>query len=340
MSPSRLPLLRGCHRLCLTPVRNERWIIEPFIAAARMWADRVIVADQGSDDGTREFLEGTPGVDLHPNPGSHYDEAERQRLLLSAARRIEGPRFLLGLDADEALSANCVTSADWSRIAAAAPGTIVRFRWVNLLPGLREAWIPPGRTAFGFVDDGTPHEGRTIHSPRVPCPKGAPVLDLDDIVVLHFQFTAWERMRSKQRWYQAWELLERGRGPLEIFRRYHHMHGGWPEGEIVPVNPAWLGDFARRGVRYDRLKPEALTWWDREVVNLLRRHGPARFRRLAIWDRDWNAVAARLADDFPRLDDPRGAGERIVHALLARTQGRRGSWPVRGLESALRLSGW
>jgi hypothetical protein len=106
------------------------------------------------------------------------------------------------------------------------------------------------------------------------------------------------------------------------------------------VNPAWLGDFSRRGVRYDRLMPEALTWWDREVVNLLRRHGPARFRRLAIWDRDWNAVAARLADDFPRLDDPRGAGERIVHALLARTQGRRGSWPVRGLESALRLSGW
>jgi hypothetical protein len=174
----------------------------------------------------------------------------------------------------------------------------------------------------------------------VPHPPGAPVLDLDDIVVLHFQFTAWQRMRSKQRWYQAWELLERGNGPLDIFRRYHHMHGGWPDSEIFPVKPAWLDGFAGHGARFDNLAPEALPWWDRELVDLMHRHGPSRFRRLAIWDRDWNGVAAMLGHSDPRLGDPRRAVERIVHALLARTQGRRGAWPVRGLEFALRLAGW
>ena len=339
MKPDPVPALAGCHRLCLTPTRNERWIIAPFLAAARRWATRVIIADQGSTDGTREFLESAHGVEVLRNPSVHYDEAGRQRLLLGAARRVEGPRFLLGLDADEALSANSAGSADWARIAAAAPGTVVRLRWVNLLPGLREAWIPPGHTAFGFIDDGSPHEGRAIHSPRVPCPAGAPVLDLNEIVVLHFQYTAWERMRSKQRWYQAWELLNGGR-PLETYRRYHHMHGGWPREEIVPVDPAWLAGFADLGADFDRLQPESIPWWDRELVELLARHGPGRFRRLAIWDRDWNAVARALGDKSPALDDPRGALERSVHRLLALTQSRRDGWTARGLERALRLAGW
>jgi len=335
------PALPGCHRLCLTPTRNESWIIAPFLAAARMWASRVIVADQGSTDGTREFLEQVPGVDVLRNTSADYDESHRQRLLLEAARRVPGPRFLLGLDADEALSANSANSPDWARIAAAAPGTIVRLRWVNLLPGLREAWIPPVHTAFGFVDDGSPHTGRAIHSPRVPCPVGAPVLDLDDIVVLHFQYTAWERMRSKQRWYQAWELLrQEGDGAVEIFRRYHHMHGGWPSEEITPVNPVWLAGFAERGADFDRLESEPLPWWDREVAELLRRHGPGRFRRLAIWDRDWNEVARLLGDEEPALGDPRGPAERAIHHLLALTQSRRSAWTTRGLERALRLAGW
>ena len=88
---------------------------------------------------------------------------------------------------------------------------------------------------------------------------GAPVLDLDDIVVLHFQYTAWERMRSKQRWYQTWELLrEDGDGPLEIFRRYHHMHGGWPPEEIQPVKPSWMAGFVESGADFDRLQAEPL----------------------------------------------------------------------------------
>jgi len=339
MTTPELPALAGCHRLCLTPTRNERWIIAPFLAATRMWATRVIIADQGSTDGTREFLNSAPGVEVLPNPSTEYDEAGRQRLLLSAARRVEGPRLLLGLDADEALSANCAASSDWVRIAAAAPGTVVRLRWVNLLPGLREAWIPPSHTPFGFIDDGSPHEGRAIHSPRVPHPAGAPFLDLDDIVVLHFQYTAWERMRSKQRWYQVWELLN-GASPLQIYRQYHHMHGGWPPEEIAPVDPAWLTGFAARGADFDRLESEPLPWWDREVVKLIEQHGPGRFRRLAIWDRDWNAVARQLGHKSPAFADPRGPQERGAHRLLALTQARRGGWSARGIERALRLAGW
>src|SRR5438132_1512267 len=79
--------------------------------------------------------------------------------------------------------------------------------WIlgKILPGFRQAWIPSTPTAFGLVDDGADHSGARIHNPRLPWRQDCPVLDLEDIVVLHFQYVVWERMASKQRWYQAWE---------------------------------------------------------------------------------------------------------------------------------------
>lgn len=49
----------------------------------------------------------------------------------------------MALDADEALSANVLDSAEWRAALAAEPGTVLRLRWANLLPGCRRAWIPP-----------------------------------------------------------------------------------------------------------------------------------------------------------------------------------------------------
>lgn len=337
-SQSSLPSLA---RICLTPTRNESWIIDRFLAAARSWADHVIVADQGSTDGTLATLHAEAGVEVVTNDSPGYDESYRQRLLLNQARRIPGKRILLGLDADEALSANCKDSPEWEKIAAAAPGTVLRFRWVNVLPGFKEAWIPPELSAFGFVDDGSPHAGSLIHSPRVPNPPGAPTLDLQDIVVLHFQYVAWERMASKQRWYQAWEFTQRrAAGPLDIFRRYHHMHGSWAQEEIHPLRPEWLARYDRAGIDFRSLACEPVTWWDRELVQMLRTHGPRHFRRVAIWNQNWNDVARRLGCAGVTLDDPRSALEKIIHRLLASTQHRRSAWSVRGLERLLRVTGW
>ena len=38
--------------ICVTPARNEAWILERFLRAAELWADHVIVADQQSTDRT------------------------------------------------------------------------------------------------------------------------------------------------------------------------------------------------------------------------------------------------------------------------------------------------
>ena len=330
----------GSHYLCLTPVRNEAWIIDPFLAAAKLWATDVIVADQGSTDGTLERMRDTPGVDVVVNASTSYDESYRRRLLLDRARLIRGKRILIGLDADEAFSANCCSSEEWKKLDAAKPGTILRFRWVNILPGFEHAWIPSEPTVFGVVDDGSNHEGQRIHSSRFPHAPDAPMLDFTEIVVLHFQYVAWERMISKHRWYQAWELKShQKKGPLQIFRQYHHMHG-WSRDEIHPVRPEWLDGYDRAGVDFRSLKPEPITWWDHEVVQMLCHSGPDSFRKLAIWNRDWNGVADRLGIEHCDLSDPRSTSEKLAHALLAKTQRHRATLPARVLERWLRMTGW
>jgi hypothetical protein len=330
-----------CARICVTPTRNEAWIIGHFLAAAKMWADHVVVADQGSIDGTWETLQNRPGVHPVVNDTPGYDEGHRQRLLLNHVRQIEGKRILIGLDADEALSSNLIQSKQWAQLCDAKPGTVLRFKWVNILPGFKEAWIPPQLSAFGFVDDGSEHNGRRIHSPRVPQPPNAPVIDLEDVVVLHFQYVSWERMVSKHRWYQTWEFAKhREKGPLQIFREYHHMYGSWEKSELHPVKPEWFEGFERLGIDYRTLKSEPMTWWDQEVLHMLNDLGCEYFRKIAIWDKDWDGLAASNGTRRSNLADPRSAFEKVIHRLLAMTQGYRSNFGVRGLERILRLAGW
>ena len=60
-----------------------------------MWADHVIVADQGSTDGTLELLQSTRDVETIINAAKTYDERHRQRLLVDKAREIPGKRILI-----------------------------------------------------------------------------------------------------------------------------------------------------------------------------------------------------------------------------------------------------
>jgi hypothetical protein len=328
-------------RVCLTPVRNEAWIIDRFLAAAKTWASDIIVADQASTDGTVDQVQQTAGVDLVVNDSGGYDEQHRQNLLLGKARQVPGRRLLIALDADEALSANSLTSDEWRRLETLPPGAIVRFRWVNILPGFKQAWIPPQPSAFGFVDDGSDHNGTRIHSPRVPQPPGAPIVDMKEVVVLHFQYVAWERMMSKHRWYQAWEHIKNcQKSAVQIFRQYHHMFGSWHRSEIHPVRREWLDGYRHLGIDFESLRSEPTTWWDVEVLAMLQRYGVEHFRKIDIWEHDWNAVAARVGKRNRDLSDPRSRFEKTAHLLLRATQGYRSNVAVRAFERGLQLAGW
>ncbi len=329
---------------CLTPVKDEQWILKHFLNYAEEWADHIVVADQGSSDGSQSIAKSFPKTTLVDNTWGHYDEGLRQRLLIDTAREIhaEGKRIFIALDADEALSGNWRNSPEWEKLIHAEPGSVLAFRWLNLLPGCTRGWFSEQPIPFGFVDDGTAHSGESIHSRRLPAPDKAPWIVFEDIKVLHFQYTDWARMKSKQRWYQCWETLNNpDKRAIPVFRQYHHMDAA--SERAVEIEPTWLPDGADKTAFGSEATSvgEELYRWDSDVLEIMHEYSTARFSRLNIWETDWVALAKMEGRSNPEaFADPRSAFEKWIHGWLAATQPRSLTFRVRTVQQLLRVWGW
>lgn len=326
--------------ICLTPVRNEAWILEPFLACASIWADHILLFDDASEDETRVIAGRFPKARVIGNPSRTFNEESRQQLLLSEGRKIPGEHIFVALDADEFLSANCLQSPDWSRLLNAPPGTLFNCEIFNVLPGFERGWLMP-HGPLAFVDDGSPHVGKDIHSRRLPKRHGMSEIMLHDIKLLHYQYVDWARMQSKHAWYQCFESLREPWRSVALYRKYFHMDRIAARPSLtVPFERAWFSYYEEQGIPMRRFRRTAY-WWDRAVVQMLLDHGPGHFSATAIWDRDWNALRATLVPEADRdLSDPRGIGQRLVHHYLRLTQPYNELRVVRGMDTLLKWLGW
>lgn len=327
--------------ICLTPVKNEAWILEKFLACASLWADHIIIADQQSDDGSREIAARFDKVILIENLTPVFNEPERQQLLLNEARKIKGPSVFFTLDADEFLTADFMQSPEWNQILFAPPGTVFRFNWVNVLPDFKRGWII-GQSPWAIVDDGSEHRGEKIHSPRIPLPSHGNYVDLTDIKVLHYQYTDWARMQSKHCWYQCYECINfPEKKVVTLYRMYHHMYVYLKRKKYtVSLPDKWFDYYRSKGIMMKNVIKQDY-WWDREVVNLLIEHGPAKFRNAFIWYRDWNSLRDKyMPDNKTKLNDPRPLYLKCLHTYLHVSQPFRNSIAVRAIDKLLRISGF
>lgn len=310
--------MEGPRIVCLTPVRNEGWILDRFLRCAELWADHIIIADQGSTDDTREIARGFSKVTLIDNPNGAYDESARQTLLIKEARkRVPAPRLLLALDADEVLTGNFHDSPEWQAVLSAPTGTVFRFRWANLCPGMRQAWLSERAFAWGFMDDGSEHQGKRIHSARVPATDDHPQRTLDEIKVLHYQYTDPDRTRSKHRWYQCFERVQNpDASAVRLFDTYHHFHGLRPT-VLQQVDPVWLRYYEDKGIDMTSVaKPaDGLYWWDPLVLEMIKERSPAFFARENIWEAV-PEMAARLGVESLINADPRSRAQKWLHGFL------------------------
>jgi glycosyltransferase involved in cell wall biosynthesis len=329
--------------ICVTPVRNEAWTLERFLHCAETWADVIVIADQGSTDGTREIAEASEKTIVVTNTVDGYDEGQRHRVVLEAARSVPGPRAILAIDADEALSANVLGSPEWERALRSEPGTVFTAEWINYLPGASHAWVPKTALPFGFIDDGREHNSGRFHVERIVVGPEDPRLSLAPVKLLHFQYIDWQRMKSKQRRYQCAETLyQQSKRPTQFYRQYHRMDAV-PRSQVREADPAWLAEYAVRGIETTSVTSEPWYWTDEAVLAMLVEHGAQRFRRLNVWDVDWARLGAEsgLDVDPVRLRDPRTSVDRLTLRWLAATQ-RRGPdrWATRLIQRALRPLGW
>jgi hypothetical protein len=308
--------------VCLTPVKNEAWILERFLKCASLWADHIIIADQASDDGSREIARSFKKVQLIENSAAVFNEPERQKLLIEAARAIPGDKLLIALDADEFLTANFLGSREWDLILRAVPGTVINFQWACVLPDRQSYYVFPTEFSLGFLDDGAEHQGMVIHSPRLPVPEDSPRISLREVKVMHFSTIDFDRFKSKIRWYQCWEFSKhRWDGRLVQLYRWYHRDFHVPRHQVRPLPNEWTTGYGPSMHLLDVPKHDYYRW-DEDLLRLFVEQGTNRFSKIALWDQDWEIMYKRInGSSAPlKLSDPRSRIEKWVHAWLERTQ--------------------
>ena len=268
--------------ICITPTKNEEWVIDRFIRATSLWADEIIIADQMSTDKTREIVTRYDKVKLIDNNSEKFNENERQKLLINEARKIQGKKLLVALDADEFLTGDFIESEEWNEVICADTGTVVRMDWPCISSDFCHYWVADGSSnVFAYMDDGAPHTGSPMHSIRLPEPENAPMMHLSGIKVMHFQYTDWARMKSKNLWYQCYERIKNPqKSVFEIYRMYHHMD---VHGRMRKIPADWFEGYDHEGIDL-RQKPDDIEkyWWDDEVEQFIDQYGAEYFKYIDI----------------------------------------------------------
>lgn len=278
----------------LTPLKNDAWILRRFLEVTSVFADLIIVADQGSTDGGLEMCREFAKVTVIDNSASDYDEASRQELLIATARRLVPlPRILLALDSDEILTADSMGSADWQRMLRAPPGTSIFFEKPNIYLSAALSERRPLDFLGAFVDDGTTqHEAKRVHSPRLPAPPGGPTLVLQDVKFLHYALARPEAQKAKIRMYAVLENLM-GTKSAYWRRRYYWSHRVFkPLGPVEQTPPAWFDQWEKRGIDMTTIEDVQPYWQDLATLDLLIEHGSRRFWFDDIWHKDWKRFLA------------------------------------------------
>lgn len=275
----------------ITPVKNEAWILDRFLAVTSKFADQIIIADQNSTDGSQTICKSYPKVTLIENKSEQFNEAERQILLIQKARELmPGHKIILALDADEILAANATKTVGWQSMVNAKPGTVLCFEKPNLYLTPNQ-YIKGQPSPHGYVDDGIEHKPSQIHSVRIPMPDYAPRLDIHDVKILHYAMIRPTGQAAKFRMYSVIENALTIGFILTRRRKYSanklYIESG--EAQLSPAQSEWFTGWEEMGIDMQTIINQKYYWQDFEVLQYFHKYGLRRFWLEDIWNFDWEA---------------------------------------------------
>lgn len=307
---TKLPIL-----ICMTPIRNEAWVLHAFLKATSVWADHIIIVDQLSTDGSREIALSYPKVTLIDNNNPDFNEAERQKLLIDKAREIEGDKILFGLDADEVFSANFSETTDWQKVLNSKPGDVFWFKWAEICPDFKSYWESE-TIYYPWVfhdDDKEPHGNyvRNMHSMRIPYPiDEKQMYYINDFRVLHLAYLNKYRVDAKRRFYKFVDWSLNNRHFVNLSRSYAQA-----KKDLIFEMKTEFVDYKNK-YGFDLFEYVDTTsnkfWFDRYIVDRINNFPDKFVSKLDIWDEEFIKSNS--------LEDQRNIFIKIVHWYLCKTK--------------------
>jgi hypothetical protein len=148
------------------------------------------------------------------------------------------------------------------------PGSV----WSNR-KDLALAFADSPRLEFAAAADGYQHHARAPrHSVGVPDPTG--------IGVMHLQFADWRRLTAKHALYKVRERLHYPDRPIGQIDSMYNLALNELGIAVTATPEGWLRSYERLT---QHVKRNAEPWQEREVVRLVKEHGPLMFQGLRLF---------------------------------------------------------
>lgn len=319
--------------ICMTPVRNEAWVLNAFLKTTSLWADYIIVADQLSTDGSKEIALSYPKVIYIENNSLNFNEADRQKLLIKRAREISGDKILFALDADEIFSANYFLTEDWRKIINSKPGEVFFLQWAQISTNMNEYWIPNEFFPWIIHDkEDITHDSyvRNIHSMRIPYSDNLPHFYITDFKVLHLQYVNSYRNLSKQRFYLFVDYELNNRSIVSLARTYLPKKISKKKYQIEKELIYHINDFGFNLFELIDIQKEEF-WFDKYILDKINKDGNIKYCKIDIWQKQFIKKY--------HLKDPRNFVYRLIHIYLRVTQDYSNFIFIKVIDKILKIAG-
>jgi len=268
--------------IALLPVKNESWILPTYLSSMTKFADEIIALDDNSTDNSVKILEEYGVKTITPPQSEKINMSEKRNLLLKAGRESAGTHFIW-LDADEIFSNDFIKNNGKEKILNLNPGEKLSIRWIHLWKSTKE-YLDDKKSPFGYIwkdfivcdNENLDFENKALSENRTPGNNSKmKKLKEKEGVVIHFQFSNWNKVQFKQAWYRCIELLELKKDPRKINNTYS-VTLDRKNLNIEPVPEKWSKN----------VKPHEETdaiWHFDAILNLFDKHGIQFFESLDIW---------------------------------------------------------
>lgn len=325
--------------ICLTPIKNEAWILDKFLKSTSLWADIIIISDQMSTDGSREIAKSYPKVVLVDNDQkTDFSEYNMRKPLIDAARKIPGDKLLIALDADEVFTPN-FDSKEWDEMKRLPKGAVIKFPWINIYKNFESYWDYNYSIPVGYVDDDVEFISGLIHASRLfdPSERTKVVYEASEVKILHLQYTDWDRMKMKHRWYQCFERINYPeKKSIDIFRQYHHMDS-LQKDDFIDIPVDWIDRYKAFDVDIKSISTLKNYHWEEKILNYFDEKGTLFFQKTAIWDINWVDIAKSYGRKNSMIyKDPRNIIDILIQKILLKTQNKQNKKSYRRLDRILK----